>query len=56
MENTVVISRESYEKLIEDQKFLWALQNCGVDCWKGYEEAQELYQEWKDDTKDSEEQ
>lgn len=41
---TVTISKEHYDELIEDQAFLSCLQAAGVDNWDGYSEAQEMYQ------------
>lgn len=37
--NTIVISKNEYDKLIEDRKLLRALQTAGVDNWEGYETA-----------------
>lgn len=39
MSDLITISKEVYNKLIENQKFLMALKACGVDNWPGYEEA-----------------
>lgn len=41
-DDEVIISREEYETLLKDQRFLDALHSCGVDNWDGYEEAQDM--------------
>lgn len=38
-EETVTISKEEYEELKKDQKFLEALRAAGVDNWEGYDYA-----------------
>ena len=43
---TVTISEEDYDELIEDQRFLRALEAAGVDNWEGYEIAQDRLEEW----------
>lgn len=35
-EETVVVSKELYEQLVEDSNQLNHLRNTGVDCWDGY--------------------
>ena len=45
MEETITISKEEYESLLEDSKFLRALENAGVDNWEGYDFARDLYDE-----------
>ena len=35
----VTITQEEYESLLEDSKFLRALEAAGVDNWEGYEFA-----------------
>ena len=45
MEETITISKEEYESLLEDQKLLICLQGAGVDNWSGYECALEMMQE-----------
>ena len=42
---TVTISKEEYESLLEDRKWLQALENAGVDNWEGYDYARELMNE-----------
>ncbi len=44
-EETVTISKKEYESLLEDRKWLQALQNAGVDNWEGYDYACELMNE-----------
>ncbi len=39
---TVTISKTAYGDLVNDQKFLRALEAAGVDNWEGYDYAQEL--------------
>jgi hypothetical protein len=39
-EERVEITRSEYDNLLEDRKFLRALEAAGVDSWEGYEEAQ----------------
>lgn len=43
--DTVTISREEYESLLEDARFLGALEGAGVDNWDGYDFALELLAE-----------
>jgi hypothetical protein len=45
MTETVTISKEEYEELLEDQKMLIALQGAGVVNWEGYEFAMETLNE-----------
>ena len=42
---TVTISKEEYDELISDQKFLYCLQDAGVNNWEGYEIAQDALNE-----------
>ena len=42
---TVTITKEEYEYLLDQVEFLNCLEACGVDNWNGYEYAQEMYQE-----------
>ena len=42
---TVTISKEEYESLLEDRKWLQALEGAGVDNWEGYSFARELLNE-----------
>jgi hypothetical protein len=42
MQEEITITKEEYEKLVEDSKVLDALRRCGVDNWEGYDEAMEL--------------
>lgn len=43
-EETVTISKKEYESLLEDSKFLEALQDVGVDNWEGYSYAYQVYE------------
>ena len=45
-EGVVVMSDAEYEQLAVDSQFLSALRCAGVDNWNGYEEAQEMVEEW----------
>jgi hypothetical protein len=45
MNNTVRISKEKYEQLLNDQALLECLQACGVDNWDGYGDAMEMFEE-----------
>lgn len=47
-EETVTISKEEYDELLESQRFLECLEHAGVDNWDGYEFAQEEYNSQKD--------
>ena len=40
-EEMVTIPKEEYEELLDNRKFLDALQMYGVDNWEGYELAQQ---------------
>ena len=43
----ITISEEEYNKMLDRLMWLDALERAGVDNWDGWEEAQEIYQEWK---------
>lgn len=42
---TVTISKEEYENLLEDQRILLALEGAGVDNWEGYDFAMQSLNE-----------
>lgn len=44
--DNVILPRKKYEELLEDQRWLRALEAAGVDNWVGFEEAQELLEDW----------
>jgi phage pi2 protein 07 len=44
-EEMVTITKKEYESLKEDEKYLRALQNAGVDNWSGMDFAMELLRE-----------
>lgn len=46
---TVTISVDEYDKLIEDSYWLAALEAAGVDNWEGYDEARQIFNEWASD-------
>ena len=41
---TITISKDEYEQLQDDSKFLRCLEAAGVDNWDGYDFALEAYQ------------
>lgn len=45
MEETITITKKERDQLVEDQRFLHALQGAGVDNWEGYDYALELLEE-----------
>lgn len=47
--NTVTLPMAMYDELLEDSRWLVALQNAGVDNWNGYDFARELYNEESDE-------
>jgi hypothetical protein len=51
-EETVTITKEEYEQLIEDSEFLACLEMMGVDNWCGYSEAVESYKDGLDNEND----
>lgn len=48
MDATVTITKEEYEDLLDDHKFLQALYDAGVDNWQGYDFAVEMYEKDED--------
>lgn len=48
-EETVTITKSTYERLLDDSMFLEALEVAGVDNWVGYGYACDLYNEIKED-------
>ena len=40
---TITISKQVYDELLEDSHFLQCLQDAGVDNWDGYDFAREAY-------------
>ena len=45
MEETIKITKKEYELLLEDRKWLRALEAAGVDNWEGYDIAKDYYNE-----------
>lgn len=41
----ISIPKEEYDKLVEGQKLLYALEAAGVDNWEGYDMAREAMDE-----------
>ena len=46
---TVTISKEEYDDLLDSQLMLSCLESAGVDNWDGYDYAIDEYREAKDD-------
>lgn len=44
-EETITITKKEYDSLIEDSKFVRALEAAGVDNWEGYGIAQDMMEE-----------
>ncbi len=42
----VMVPEDEYSKLIERDRWLYALEAAGVDNWEGFEEAQQIIKEW----------
>lgn len=42
----IKISKEEYNRLIERDRFLDALEQSGVDNWDGYSDAHTLIKQW----------
>ena len=49
MKETVTISKEEYESLLEDSNKLLALEGAGVDNWEGYDEAMDMMREMNEE-------
>lgn len=45
MQDTVIISKSEYERLLKIEAFLNALEAAGVDNWSGYGYACDMYEE-----------
>lgn len=45
----IEISKEEYEKLKENDRWLTCLNNAGVDNWDGIEAAQDILDEWNNE-------
>ena len=43
MEEMITISKEEYDKLIERNTWISALEEAGVDNWEGYDEAIKIF-------------
>lgn len=48
-EDTVAISKERYESLLESEDFLSCLEAAGVDNWQGYSDARQMQAEGEDE-------
>lgn len=44
---TIIISRAEYNRLLQRDLMLLALEHSGVDNWDGYGDAQDLMDEWE---------
>ena len=47
--DTVTITREEYQDLLDDSRMLRALEDAGVDNWSGCDYARELYYDRQED-------
>lgn len=47
MENQemVTITKEEYDRLVDDSYMLSCLEACGVDNWSGWDDAMEMFNE-----------
>lgn len=45
---TVTISKDEYEELVEDSRFLDCLLGAGVDSWEGWDIAHELMEAYSE--------
>lgn len=54
MEEMVTITKAEYESLLDDQRWLSALESAGVDNWCGYSEAKDMLAEWDEEDEDFE--
>ncbi|MGL5581026.1 MAG: hypothetical protein ACRDCE_08700 [Cetobacterium sp.] len=48
-EQTISISIDEYEQLLDDHNFLQCLKGCGVDNWDGYADAWVMHKETEDE-------
>ena len=46
---TITISKEEYESLLEDSNKLLALEGAGVDNWEGYDYAMEMMRDMSEE-------
>ena len=46
---TVTITKEEYDDLVESYQWLCALESAGVDNWCGYDHAKEILKEWDEE-------
>jgi len=49
MKNVVTMSLERYRILVEAEETLSALQAAGVDDWDGYDNAQDILEDWQNE-------
>lgn len=47
---TVTITKEEYDDLVESYQWLCELESSGVDNWCGYDHAKEILQEWESES------
>ena len=45
-EGMISITKAEYDALAADSRFLAALEGAGVDNWDGYDNAQDMLEEW----------
>ena len=55
MEEMVTITKTEYETLLDNQRWLSALECAGVDNWCGYSEAKDMLAEWDEEDEDEDE-
>ncbi|MDE8648091.1 hypothetical protein PXH69_24240 [Rhodococcus qingshengii] len=51
-EETITISKSEYDSLKEDELWLRALEDAGVDNWRGVDYAKDTLREWQDEESD----
>ena len=49
---TVTITQQEYDSLIKDRRWLYALEDAGVDNWEGIDEAVRILREQTEDKED----
>jgi uncharacterized heparinase superfamily protein len=52
-DKVVTIPQAEYDKLLNRDRWLYALEAAGVDNWEGFEEAQRIIEEWDDEDDNS---
>lgn len=52
-EKMITITVKEYERLLDSELMLQALEDAGVDNWHGYGDAMETVEEWKKEAETS---